>query len=432
MQSGSAQTENRELRDISITLFLAGILAGIFHLAVSSGFGFGRGYEMVAIARSIALHGAFADPFAVGPTGPTAVNPPLYPLLLAGFFKLLKDPATVGWAALAANLGINALTAALLPRVSLVMFEDYTPGVFASVLWLVATKPMPAWDAAWTVAGLMMFCLLSASTMRPGKDSVRNSVLAGLAAAALALLNPATLLISVPWIAYLVATRLGTFRAARYCGILFATVSLLLAAWMLRNDFQLGSMVLRTNFGMSVYASNNDCAAPSLAEAERDGCYEAYHPNTSASEAQLLRTLGEVAYDRKRTADTLAWIGSHRDRFLRLTMARVRAFWFPDPEGDFFTAGAIWLITGLSIPGLILMASRRRMVALYLFAVSLIYPVLYYIVIADVRYRYPMLWISALAAGYCMRHCVAQLRARFLQPVVISAPVLHRLLDVIH
>ncbi len=362
-----------------------------------------------------------------GPTGPTAVNPPLYPLLLAGLFKLLKDPVIVGRTALAANIGMNALAAVLLPRVSLVMFKDRTPGVFASVLWLVATKPMPAWDAAWTVTGLMLFCLLSASTMRPGKDTVRGNALAGLIAAALALLNPASLLISLPWIAYLVVTRWGTFHATRYCGVLLAMLCLVLSAWMLRNDFRLGSMVLRTNFGMSVYASNNDCAAPSLAEADREGCYEAYHPNTSVREAQLLRILGEVAYDRKRTADTMAWIGSHRDRFLHLTMSRVRAFWFPDVEGDFYTAGAIWLITGLSIPGLILMSSRRRLVAFYLLAVSVIYPLLYYMVIADVRYRYPVLWISALAAGYC----VAELRAIVLKPVVIGTPALDRFLDVV-
>jgi len=424
---------NSDLRNASIALFFAGILAGIFHLAIGSGFGFGRGYEMVAIARSIGLHGTFANPFAVGPTGPTAVNPPLYPLLLGCLFRILKDPAIVGWVALGGNLGMNALTAALLPRVSIAMFEDPAPGVLAAIPGLIATKPMPAWDAAWTVAGLMLFCLLSASTMKPGRDGILNSVLAGLGAAALALLNPASLLISLPWIAWLVATRRGAFHAARYCGILLATIALVLSAWMLRNDFQFGSAVLRTNFGMSVYVSNNDCAAASLAEAEREGCYQAYHPNTSLHEAELLRSLGEVAYDRKRTADTMQWVDSHRERFLHLTLARVRAFWFPDPEGDFYTAGAIWLITGLSIPGLILMVLRRRTVGYYLLAVSLIYPLLYYIVIADVRYRYPMLWVSALAAGYCG----AELRnlsltaCRVLQPVVIRTPVLHRFLDVI-
>lgn len=412
MPCGSAQTETSEearpsdLHSISFALFFAGVLAGIFHITTTGGFQ--QGYEMVAIARNIAFQGAFANPFAVGLTGPTAVNPPLYPMLLAGFFKIWKDPATVGWAALAANIAVNALSAALLPGVSLVMFKDRVPGIIAAIPWLAATKLMPAWDAAWTVAGLILFFLLSASTTKPGKDNVRNSALAGLVAAALALLNPASLLISLPWIGYLVATRRTTFRAARYCGVLFMTLSLVLSAWMLRNDLRLGSAVLRTNFGMSVYASNNDCAAPSMAEAERDGCYQAYHPNTSLREAQLLTTLGEVAYDRKRTADTMDWIGSHRDRFLRLTLSRVREFWFPDPEGDFYTAGAIWVITGLSIPGLILMAVRRKTVAIYLLAVSLIYPLLYYIVIAYVRYRYPVLWISALAAGYC----VAELRPR--------------------
>jgi hypothetical protein len=361
--------------------------------------GFSEGYEMVAIARSIANHGTFANPFDTGTTGTTAVNPPLYPLLLACFFRIFRDPELAGWVALTGNIVANALTATLLPRVSAVMFGDAMPGVLAAIPWLVATKLMPAWDAAYTVAGLVLFCLLAASTMQPGKDTIRNGALTGLAAAVPAFLNPASLLVFVPWILYLAARR-RTLRAARYCGILLAVLCLLLSAWMLRNAFQLGAPVLRTNFGMSVYASNNDCAAPSMAENKRIGCYQAYHPNTSLAEAQLLRILGEVAYDRRRTADTMRWIGSHRDRFLNLTLMRVEKFWFPDAEGDPWSAGAVWLMTGLSIPGLILMARRRETVAFYLVAVLLVYPLMYYIVIADARYRYPVLWISALAAGY--------------------------------
>jgi len=80
----------------------------------------------------------------------------------------------------------------------------------------------------------------------------------------------------------------------------------------------------------------------------------------------------------------------------------------------------------LSIPGLILMARRREPVGIYLLTVLLLYPPMYYITIADVRYRYPVLWVSALAAGYCG----AELR-QFLQPVVVRTPGLHRFLDVI-
>src|SRR5580704_16620652 len=45
------------------------------------------GWEMGRIARALATGFGYSDPFE-GHTGPTAWTPPLYPLLLAGVFKL--------------------------------------------------------------------------------------------------------------------------------------------------------------------------------------------------------------------------------------------------------------------------------------------------------------------------------------------------------
>ena len=45
------------------------------------------GWEMGRIARSLATGHGFASPFN-GNSGPTAWTPPLYPLILAGVFKL--------------------------------------------------------------------------------------------------------------------------------------------------------------------------------------------------------------------------------------------------------------------------------------------------------------------------------------------------------
>ena len=175
--------------------------------------------------------------------------------------------------------------------------------------------------------------------------------------------------------------------------------------------------MLRTNFGMSVYASNNDCASASLVEDERGDCYQRHHPNTSRDEAHLVRTLGEVAYDRKRTADAVHWMASHPGRFRRLTLERFREFWFPLPEDHPYTTAVVWFITALSIPGLILMAWRRERVIFFLLPVLAVYPLMYYIVVTDMRYRYPILWISALAAGYLVT--VLKPRVRLRKPLLM-------------
>jgi len=48
------------------------------------------------------------------------------------------------------------------------------------------------------------------------------------------------------------------------------------------------------------------------------------------------------------------------------------------------------------------MAYLREPIVLFMLGVLAIYPVMYYVVVSDARYRYPVLWISLLAAGYCI------------------------------
>lgn len=404
--------------DVSFALFTGGAVIGLLHLIGI--IGFGRGFEMVAVARNLADHGAFADPFDAGATGPTAANPPVYPLLLACMFKILGNPNLVTWAATICNIMVNAVTAALLPRVAVLLFDDALPGVIASLSCLAAMQLMPAWDTGYTVAGLVLFCVFSASTMRVEGNTAGYGALAGLGAGVLALLNPASLIVALLWIAWLVPPR-RSLAVARYGGAFLATLCLIVSVWVLRNDVQLGAPVLRTNFGMSVYASNNDCASASLVEDEREDCYQRHHPNTSRDEAQLVRTMGEVAYDRKRTADAWNWMASHPDRFRRLTLRRFREFWLPLPGDHLYTTAVVWLITGFSIPGLVLMARRRAPAIFFLLPVLLVYPLMYYVVVADMRYRYPVLWISALAAGYFVSYfkTLCQARIRWRKPLLM-------------
>ena len=48
------------------------------------------------------------------------------------------------------------------------------------------------------------------------------------------------------------------------------------------------------------------------------------------------------------------------------------------------------------------MIYRKVPVSIYIIAVAAAYPLLYYIVVSDVRYRYPLLWLSLLCAGYLL------------------------------
>lgn len=379
---------------------------------------------MWRLADHLAKQGTFADPFGTLATGPTAANPPLCPLLLAALIKLLRVPWLVYSATVLASVLANAVVAAQLPRMSEVFYGSQVPGLFASILWLAAMENIPGWDTNFTVVGLLMFCIFTSRFADSDKRWTNSSTFNGIIAGLLFLFNPSSLLVLLPWLGFLLWRAKEHKRyAVRYCAIVVAAMSVFIVGWGGRNYVELGSFVVRTNLGMTLFASHNDCAQSSMIRDLMNGCYQSHHPNSSLAEAEYLRRVGEVQYDKNRTSDAKAWIRAHPAMFLRLTARRILEFWFPPaeviPSGYTFSNNfgladydqrwmrqqhgvdyAIWTVTGLSIFGLVLMAFRRQAVIAYVLSVLALYPLMYYMVVSDVRYRYPVLWLSLLPAGY--------------------------------
>lgn len=385
------------------------------------------GAEMIRLAKNLVEHGAFENPFGTLATGPTAANPPLYPLLLAFLFKLIRLPAYVYVTLVMMAVFANAFTASLLPRLSRAIMNDCVPGIFAGALWLAAMQSIPGWDTNLSVLGILLFCLVTHPSELEGRRPLLAATMGGILSAILFLLNPSIILIVVPWVGYIwLISDAPKLTLLKETALLIGILGAFGFGWMLRNDAVLGAFVVRTNLGMTLYASNNDCARSSLIRDEFNNCYQTHHPSASVAEAKLLATLGEVRYDRTRIADTEAWVRSHPARFTRLTLRRFVEFWFPaadwiPPTKKFETvfstpqytqkwsrqqiriAYVIWFVTALSIPGLLLLVHQRKSISLYFMVVLTLYPVMYYVVVTDVRYRYPVLWISLLSAGYLIR-----------------------------
>ena len=70
------------------------------------------------------------------------------------------------------------------------------------------------------------------------------------------------------------------------------------------------------------------------------------------------------------------------------------------------------MVTVLSAAGLGLMWRRGRSAALVFSGVFALYPVVFYIAVADMRYRFPIVWLSALAVGYLGFVCLETARRR--------------------
>lgn len=385
----------------SFFFLVLGGIAGIINMATGV-MPFGEGNETYALASNLVHHGAFADPLYVLHSGPSAASPPLFPLFLALILKVFGDSNLALLVATCGTIFANAMTAALLPRVSELFFDNPIPGVIASGFWLLSAQLIPVWDVNYTTAAILAFFLLSASAL-----SRRNSGLPGLCtglfAGVLLLLNPMTTLIFTPWLAYLFIFRSPSLKhAAQFCCVAVATTALVVLPWILRNHLEVGASVVRTGLGLNLYISNNDCSQTSMYEDLHNGCAARYEPNMNVKEASAVRDLGEVGYDRARLATTRVWIRNHRYRFVHLTAARFLTFWFPQKEDHPVKAVSIWIATALSFPGLILMAFRRLRITLFIFTVLAVYPLLYYVVISEVRFRYPVLCLSLLAAGYLL------------------------------
>jgi hypothetical protein len=383
----------RSVLSPAICIFVLALACGLFQALFTGGFGFGSGWETVAIARELARSGAYANPFRVGPSGATAVIAPLFPVYLASLIRVFGDTPAFALAATAVAVLAQALHAALLLRLSRLFFGAALPGIFAGILSAFAFRLMPQWDASLTACGLLIFLLNATPATR------RSSALSGVGAGLLLLTNPSTILITGPWLVYLCRRQKAS---AIGVAVFAAAIFLVALPWMMRNRSMLGTFSVKDNFGMTAYASNNDCAQSSLAATAAAGCYDAMHPNTSAGELLLLTRLGEAGYDSVRTADTVRWIRAHPDAFLRLTARRFFDFWFPSVSGHLYSSLTIWMATGLSFWGLFLLLRRRVPVFWFLIAVAATYPLLYYVVVSDVRYRYPVLWLSLLCAGYVL------------------------------
>lgn len=359
---------------------------------------------MVAVAENLVRHGQFGNPFTTRETGPTAVVAPAYPLFLAALFGLFGSVHGRIMALIFAAI-VHGIHAALLVQFSCIAFRDQRPGIWAAALAVVfpTIRFMPAWEAISAATGLLTFCIVSSCSLQERRTGAGSVALLGLMAGFLVLLNPVVALVAVIWAALLFRAHWMDLRrpmvAAACFGLMLCAAPM---PWAMRSQAVLGAPVIRNTLGMTLGASNNECASSSLVLNFRSGCYQWHHPHSNRAEADLLVSVGEVKYDAYRLRTALDWVRSNPSAFLRLTARRTLEFWFPNTaEGPY--AYAISVVTLLSLAGFVIMARRSIPFLRFTIWASLLYPLAYYIVYSDSRYRIPILWISLLGAGYLLQ-----------------------------
>ncbi|MBZ5727809.1 MAG: hypothetical protein LAP87_22795 [Acidobacteriia bacterium] len=410
-----AELQTRSLPSLPavVVLFALAAVSATWQLAVFPGPALGRYFESVAVARSLAAGHGFANPFGALETGPTAHVAPLFPLALGGLMHLFGDPRSFAFAAIGLCVFLHGLHAVLLLPLSRLLLADVRPGVWAALFTAVvpAIPVLPQWESIWSATGSMLFCLATARILRSRRPFWIKGAASGALCGVLLLLNPALVIVSGAWMAAFWFCERPPLTGWLVCALTFlAAAALVCLPWTLRNQRQLGGLFLvRDNLGIELYSSNADCAQARGDANKESGCHALMQANFNVREAALLRDMGEVPYNRSRLAIAIAWIRGHPARFRELTRRRFKEFWFPTPGEAPWYAYSMRTITALSLAGLFFMVRARNKAALGIVLVLAFYPVVYYFVQAEIRFRVPILWMSLLPAGLAMQKAAALL-----------------------
>jgi len=338
---------------------------------------FGSNYEQMAIARSVVTGHGFGNPFGYT-TGPTAAYTPVHPLILAGILFLRGNRPPAALVLVLTEIAIQTSGVVLLLYIAKAAFASWIPGAIAACGVLLCTWPLPQWESstAWLAFEAVFLCALA------GVRWGWTGAVMGLGWLVSPALGPASL--AMVWVV----------RGRKYVLASAALAAILIVPWAARNWLVLRApILLRDNFGLELFLSNNDFAGTREEDAEAER-YGRWHPGSNAAVASELARVGEPEYFRRLQSDALSWIRRHPRRFLKLTIARIWMWW-----------ASSWLVAGISLLAFAgLWIHRRTAAGKAALAGLLLFPVPYYVIQFNPRYTYPALWLAALMAGdVCFR-----------------------------
>ena len=294
---------------------------------------------MGRVARALVTGYGYADPF-VGHTGPTAWVPPLYPMLIAGVFRVAGVyTAASAWILLAIN---SVFSAAIVLAIYEIAARCYNRKVALWSAWLWAVYPAALqyavhwiWEMSLTTM-LFSFVLVLALRMR-GIGEARASedpqttsrwLLFGFLWGLIALSN-SSLLLFLPacglWILLGAPQKTGALVRATLASLVCLAV---IAPWIYRNWTTFHAFIpMRSNLGAEFYAgsgpgSNGFPVVATLPLVERD------------PEVVQYKQLGEIAWVRQQGSKAKAYIAAHPAHYALITLKRIYFFWVSVPHSE--------------------------------------------------------------------------------------------------
>jgi hypothetical protein len=370
------------------------------------------GWEMGRIARALANGYGYADPFA-GHTGPTAWVPPIYPLILAGVFKVfgvytLKS----AWVILTINSIFSALTALMTWEIGARCFNLRVAN-WSGWLWALYPAAMQyavrwVWEMTLTTllfSGVLVLALRMRNIGETPSDSSGSTrgrwLLFGLLWGLIGLSNSTVLLFLPVCTAWIIAGsphKLAAIRGAVLSALVFVAC---ISPWIWRNWEVFHAFVpMRSNLGVEMWAWNNP-------DANGIGLGAPIDPYPKDPRFMAYQRMGELAYSRHQGELAKAYIRNHKGRFAQLSLERFYFFWaspaHPVDNKPFIEGGRELSYCFLSLSGLmgLALALKNRVPAAGLFAWAFVLlPLTYYFVSVQSRFRHPLEPLIAIFSVY--------------------------------
>jgi len=351
-------------------------------------------WELDSIAMSLVTTGEFANPYVV-PTGPTAHLPPIPPAILALMYKVFGITMTAGIAGWLFRMLAQSAICGLLPWIGVRVGVGWKAGFMGGL----AGALFPQWLAHGEALSAVLLGLLVVAVIRRWESVPRpwGSLVFGTAFGISFHVQPVFLFVFLGYLGFELWWRSdhGKWRSAA-----LVAVAALVACipWSVRNYRAFDAVFfVRSNFGLELRMGNHDGAEPSIDHPHFQN--EPPHPRTHVEDAIKVREWGEVPYMRESGAAARAWIVSNPGEFTRLTAKRIGYFWL-GPLDRPGIAGLFAILAGLALLGAV------RVIRILpppgtaaLLIPLLVYPLVYYLVPWQHRYRFPIEWILFLLAG---------------------------------
>jgi Dolichyl-phosphate-mannose-protein mannosyltransferase len=350
------------------------------------------------IAYSLATGQGFSSPFR-RETGPTAWMAPVYPLLVAGVFRVFGIFTAGSFLAI---VFLNALfSASVCIPVFLAGKRISGLGAASGAAWLWALFPnavmMPfewVWD---TCLAALLGALLFWSTVElvDSAQRARNWCGYGLLWGFTLMTNPSLGLLLpflLGWAAY--RGRHSSKFSLWKPGLATGIAILCCVPWTARNYAAFHKFVpLRSNFPLELYiGNNNNYAAPQFV-----------YPPKITKEREIVRffRMGETAFMEEEGRKAEEFIRSHPWIAIKLVGEKFVAFWtgFAEPLQVFKTTDSALirflmvcntLAAAGALLGIAVLIGKRSPYAIPAAAYPVVFPWLYYVTHPNLRYRHPI------------------------------------------